>query len=151
MPVLLETFTIYPDDDNFRSDLNKLYGEKLNAEIEALSQSANRRLACGKFNGRFVSAALITEENNSEENNSLVISYFYVREVTRRRGVGSQLMEQIIKTEYSNQADKPILFVELPDGFSENIQIAESFLSAMKFEPLNAEETSGKKRYRYKA
>lgn len=142
MPVLFETFTDYPDDDDFRSDLNKLYGEELNAEIAALSKPPARRLACGKFNGRWVSSALITEEDNS-----LVISYFYVREATRRRGVGSQLMEQIIKTEYSNKNENCSLIAELPNGLPESSQAAENFLTSLGFEPLSDEGSSGKKRY----
>ena len=139
MPVIFQSFDNYPDDEQFCTDLDKIYGETLNQTLSDLCQSPDTRLFCGKFNGRWIAAALITETNTS---NAITISHIYVREATRKRGVGSQLMEEIIKLEYTNKIDgnkaNVSLIAQIPEGNSINYDEAKAFLLTLQFKPDNS-------------
>ncbi len=135
MPVIFESFDSYPDSEALRTDLDKLYGKTLNAKITNLCQLAGTRLHCGKFNGRWVTAALVSETQTTAQT-SIHISHICVREATRRRGVGLQLMEAIINTEYVGAENQLILTASIDDTLSsEEQQAAEAFLSAVAFKP----------------
>ena len=139
MPVIFQSFENYPNDEQFSLDLDKIYGETLNQALSGLCQSPDTRLFCGKFNGRWIAAALITETNT---NKTITISHVYVREATRKRGVGSQLMEEIIKIEYLNKVDGEnghvSLIAQIPEGNSINYDEAKAFLLALQFKPDNS-------------
>ena len=157
MPVIFQSFENYPDDEQFSSDLDKIYGKSLNQTLSGLCRSPGTRLFCGKFNGRWIAAALITE---TSPGNSITISYIYVREATRKRGVGSQLMEEIIKSEYSNkngaskaqtQLKVPLkaplkapLIAQIPEEDSINYDEAKAFLLALQFKPDNSLSSESK-------
>lgn len=135
MPVIIAAFDAYPDIDGLRSDLDKLYGAALNKEIMNQCQLPETRLYCGKFNGRWITAALITEAH-TESGECITISHVYVREATRRRGVGSQLIEEIISQESregSAEHGKSTLMARITLDSPEDYAAAEAFLSALGF------------------
>lgn len=134
MPVIIEAFDSYPDIDGLRSDLDKLYGQALNAEIINQCQAPGTRLYCGKFNGRWITAALITE-TQTDSVRLITISHAYVREATRRRGVGSQLIENIISREGSAKSGAVTIIARITPSNPENYAYAEAFLSALGFKP----------------
>ena len=139
MPVIFQSFENYPDDEQFSIDLDKIYGETLNQTLSGLCQSPDTHLFCGKFNGRWIASALITETNTSK---LITIRYFCVREATRRRGVGTQLMEEIIKKEYLDINDDKnshvSLVAQITQGHSIDDEVAKAFLLALQFKPENS-------------
>jgi len=141
MPVIFQCFENYPDNKQFSIDLEKIYGETLNNKIVDFCQSPDTRLYCGQFNGRWITAALISE-TNTDAGKCIVISHIYVREATRRRGVGSQLMENIINTEYTNKVDDKNGNVKLLTRVSGEkflkYEDAKVFLQALRFKPENS-------------
>lgn len=148
MPVIFESFDSYPDSETLRTDLDKLYGKTLNTHITSLCQRAGMRLYCGKFNGRWVTAALVSETQTTTQT-SIHISHICVREATRRRGVGSQLMETIINAEYAGAENQLILTASIDDTLSsEEQRVAEAFLSALAFKP-EAEQARGPRQFIY--
>lgn len=99
MPVFPEILTA-PLTEQDRSDLQRLYADAPQdwhlgpAEIEQLLDQALARgeLWGGRFNGRLLGAACLHRDPQGWK-----LSYLCVRALTRRRGVGSRLVDELLR------------------------------------------------------
>lgn len=73
-----------------RLDLNKIWPESDPAKVESMLDEQHR-LYAAKFNDRLLAAVKVTLKGSQGE-----LRDFLVREVTRRRGVGSYLLEEVL-------------------------------------------------------
>jgi len=104
MPVLLTVVTDNPDKARLEQ-LEKIYAdaqpERRTQIKEANSATAfvshiladpQQELYCGLFNERLIAAAVITKADTFWD-----ISHLCVRKITRRRGVGSRLLQLVLE------------------------------------------------------
>lgn len=71
-------------------DLKKIWPESDLAKVESMLDEQHR-LYAAKFNDRLLAAVKVTLKGTQGE-----LGNFFVREVTRRRGVGSYLLEEVL-------------------------------------------------------
>ena len=112
-----------------RSDLKKIWPQ---ADIEALEAQLDEqsRLYAARFNDRLLAAVNVTIAASEGR-----LAQLDVREVTRRRGVGLYLVEEVLA---HNTAVQHWSFA--PDGTSEQTVIA-AFMQAAGFTQQNGEWT----------
>ncbi|MBI6547210.1 aspartate 1-decarboxylase autocleavage activator PanM [Xenorhabdus lircayensis] len=83
---IIQITVLSPQD---RIDLAKIWPEQDEQEWDVLPES-DRKLFVAQFNGRLLAAVKVTINPSIG-----ILEDFCVREITRRRGVGSYLLEQI--------------------------------------------------------
>lgn len=136
--------TYYPQlDESLSSDLDKLYGQQsqwpvllpdARAKFNALLQEAEAyRFYGGVFNGHLVAGALVLALEGLAS-----FDFLCVRASTRRRGVGSTLLDEIKRLEAARQVHALSCLVDGADD------IALAFLRRNHFVLHHAQPVEGK-------
>ena len=102
-------------------DLAKIWPEQSPAEWQSWL-SGNRALFAAKFNERLLAAVCITLNGGEGE-----LSALCVREVTRRRGVGQYLVEEVLRD------NSDISNWRMADTAVENRSVMAAFMQAVGF------------------
>lgn len=106
-------------DAQERIDLGKIWPKN---SVELLSISENERLYAAKFNDRLLGAVRVTRMNTAG-----ILSALNIREITRRRGVGRYLVEEVLR-------DNPtIIHWKISSDGVEDRQAMQSFSQALGF------------------
>jgi GNAT superfamily N-acetyltransferase len=98
MPVIVETLNSPSEQD--RSDLVKIYADAPEWLLTPYASTAelvecglaDSLLVAGRFNDRLLGAALVTKGEQHWQ-----LSHLCVRKVTRQRGVGRRLVEEVAR------------------------------------------------------
>lgn len=106
-------------DAQERIDLGKIWPKN---SVELLSISENERLYAAKFNDRLLGAVRVTPMNTAG-----ILSALNIREITRRRGVGRYLVEEVLR-------DNPtIIHWKISSDGVEDREAMQSFSQALGF------------------
>lgn len=105
--------------DQDRIDLGKIWPSQ---DLTALALDERRRIYAARFNERLLAALCVTLNGGEGE-----LSALCVREVTRRRGVGQYLVEEVLK-------DNPdISNWRIADTGAEDRSVMAAFMQALGF------------------
>ncbi|MDH4554025.1 PanM family protein [Pseudomonas sp. BN417] len=122
MPVVVETLNIPSEQD--RGDLAKIYADAPEWLLPPYANAAELvqrgldegLLVAGRFNDRLLGAALVVRGASYWR-----LSHLCVRQVTRHRGVGRRLVEEVARL--AREAGKP-LHLAAPGGHLESQALA---------------------------
>lgn len=129
IPMKLTIIRLQQLSEQDRSDLKKIWPQ-VDAEVLEATLDAQHQLFAARFNDRLLAAVNVTIAASEGR-----LSLLDVREVTRRRGVGLYLVEEVL-------AQNPAVqhWSVAPDGTSESTVIA-AFMQAAGFTQQNGEWT----------
>lgn len=117
----LTIIRLFAPDAQDKIDLGKIWSENAVMQLEL---SENKRLYAAKFNDRLLGAVQVTLNGTQG-----VLNALSVREITRRRGVGQYLVEEVLR-------DNPeITHWTISASGTENHDVMQAFAIALGFLP----------------